>query len=91
MPKTTSPYLSRLHNLLKQKLGNITRTEHNKTVALQKAKQALTSHFMLVVAYTERKVRLPMKLTTSEISEFVEAQVADALTDFGKILDDRRI
>ena len=91
MPKTAAPYLSRLHNLLKQKLGNIARTEHNKTMALQKAKQALTSHFMLVVAYTERKVGLRKKLSTAEKTAFIKTQVADALTDFGKILDDRRI
>ena len=91
MPKTAAPYLSRLHNLLKQKLGNIARTEHNKTVALQKAKQALTSHFMLVVAYTERKVRLHIKLSSAEKTVLIKTHVADALTDFGKILDDRRI
>ena len=91
MPKQASPYLQRLSALLNQRLGNIARAECNKQAALRKAKEALTKHFLLVVAYTERKVRLPMKLTTSEISEFVEAQVADALTDFGKILDDRRI
>ena len=90
MPKQASPYLSRLHNLLKQKLGNIARTEHNKTVALQKAEQALTSHFMLVVMYTERKVGLHKKLSTAEKTTFIKSQVADALTDFGKILDDRR-
>lgn len=90
MPKTAAPYLSRLHNLLKQKLGNIARTEHNKTMALQKAKQALTSHFMLVVAYTERKVRLHIKLSSAEKTVLIKTHVADALTDFGKILDDRR-
>jgi len=90
MPKTAAPYLSRLHNLLNQKLGNIARTEHNKTMALQKAKQALTSHFMLVVAYTERKVRLHIKLSSAEKTVLIKTHVADALTDFGKILDDRR-
>jgi len=91
MPKTAAPYLSTLGNRLNQRLGNIARTEHNKTVALQKAEQALTSHFMLVVAYTERKVRLHKKLSSAEKTVFIKSQVADALTDFGKILDDRRI
>jgi hypothetical protein len=90
MPKQASPYLSRLHNLLKQKLGNIARAECNKQAALRKAKEALTKHFLLVVAYTERKVRLHIKLSSAEKTVLIKTHVADALTDFGKILDDRR-
>ena len=90
MPKTAASYLSTLRNRLNQRLGNIARAERNKQAALRKAKEALTKHFLLVVAYTERKVRLHIKLSSAEKTVLIKTHVADALTDFGKILDDRR-
>ena len=90
MPKQASPYLQRLSSILTRRLGSIVRTERDKQATLTKAGSILKQHFNLVVKYTERKVRLKHKLTVAEKTKFVDAQVADALTDFKRILDDRR-
>jgi hypothetical protein len=88
MPKSASPYLQRLSNLLNQRLAGILRTETNKRFALERASKVLQIHFNLVVAYSQRRLALPLKLSPKQRAALVEGNVARALTDFMKVWND---
>ena len=90
MPKSASPYLARLSNLLKQRLSGILRNESNQVRALERASKVLQTHFNLVVAYSERKLALPLKLSAKQKTALINGNVARTLKDFEKILNDKK-
>jgi hypothetical protein len=89
MPKSASPYLQRLSALLNQRLSNILRSESNWARALERASKVLQIHFNLVVAYSQRKLALPLKLSQKQKTSLIDANVVRALKDFEKILNDK--
>ena len=90
MPKSANPYLQRLSALLNQRLSGILRSESNQVRVLERASKVLQTHFNLVVAYSERKLALPLKLSAKQKTALINGNVARALKDFEKIWNDRQ-
>ena len=90
MPKTANPYLQRLSTLLNQRLKGILRSETNKRFALWKAKVAFQTYFDLLVGYSQLKLALPLKLSAKQKTALINGNVARALKDFEKILNDKK-